>query len=67
VDRLYATGDLTRLSAAAFGEGAAHFPDVAELVASVKNDIHDNVTLLVKGSRSMRMERVVQSLLAAGY
>jgi UDP-N-acetylmuramoyl-tripeptide--D-alanyl-D-alanine ligase len=66
VERLYTTGELSRLTATAFGDGAQHFPDVDALTAALNNDIHRNVTLLVKGSRAMQMDRVVKSLQAAG-
>jgi UDP-N-acetylmuramoyl-tripeptide--D-alanyl-D-alanine ligase len=62
VDRLLATGDLTRESVAAFGEGAEHVATVEDLARQVQHAATAGVTLLVKGSRSMRMERVVAAL-----
>ncbi len=62
VERLYATGSLTRESASAFGEGAEHVATVDELARRVQQSATAGVTLLVKGSRSMRMERVVAAL-----
>jgi len=62
VARLYATGDLARESVAAFGAGAAHYDAVEPLVAQLERDVHPGVALLVKGSRFMRMERVVAAL-----
>ena len=56
VDRLFALGDLARHSAEAFGDGATWFENIDALIAAVvPND--DTVNVLVKGSRSMRMER----------
>jgi len=62
VTRLYATGDLAREAVAAFGAGAMHVDDVPSLAALLQRDAHAGVTLLVKGSRFMRMERVVAAL-----
>jgi UDP-N-acetylmuramoyl-tripeptide--D-alanyl-D-alanine ligase len=66
VERLYATGELTRHTIAAFGPGGKHFSSTAALAASLGGALNNNVTLLVKGSRSMQMELVVKSLLANG-
>jgi UDP-N-acetylmuramoyl-tripeptide--D-alanyl-D-alanine ligase len=65
VSALLALGDATRHAVEAFGAGARHFASVEELVASVQGK-----TVLVKGSRFMRMERVVAALTgqsAGGY
>jgi UDP-N-acetylmuramoyl-tripeptide--D-alanyl-D-alanine ligase len=62
VVRLYALGTLAREAVAAFGEGAHHFDDVDRLIAAVSRDAYAGTTMLVKGSRFMRMERVVAAL-----
>jgi len=62
VDRLYAVGPLSRAAADAFGAGGQHFPSEAELVAGLGPELRAGVTLLVKGSRSMHMERVVEAM-----
>jgi len=49
-------------SAAAFGEGAEHFASVEALAAHVAATARAGTTILVKGSRFMRMERVVAAL-----
>jgi len=48
----------------AFGEGARHFDGVEDLIAAAQREIVANTAALVKGSRFMRMERVVQALAA---
>lgn len=62
IDRLYATGDLTRHAAEGYGAGARWFADLPELVADVAAAIHPGVTLLAKGSRSAGMERLIKAL-----
>jgi UDP-N-acetylmuramoyl-tripeptide--D-alanyl-D-alanine ligase len=60
VDRLYAVGDLTQHAVAAFGEGGEHFASVDDLIRALRPVA--GRTLLVKGSRFMRMERIVKAL-----
>jgi UDP-N-acetylmuramoyl-tripeptide--D-alanyl-D-alanine ligase len=62
VDRLFATGDLCRHTSDAFGAGASWFDSVDALAADVLGQLAEDVNVLVKGSRSMRMERVVEAL-----
>jgi len=62
VARLFAVGDLTRLSVEAFGSGAEWFADTGALAAHVKPLLGAQVSMLVKGSRSNRLERVVEAL-----
>jgi UDP-N-acetylmuramoyl-tripeptide--D-alanyl-D-alanine ligase len=62
IEKLYALGDLGRETAAAFGAGAAHFSTADELVSSLRPLLGPHATVLVKGSRFMKMERVVAKL-----
>ncbi|TMH16118.1 MAG: UDP-N-acetylmuramoyl-tripeptide--D-alanyl-D-alanine ligase, partial [Betaproteobacteria bacterium] len=62
IDRLYAAGALSRACVAAFGEGARHFATVEDLITAAQGELRPQTTMLVKGSRFMRMERVVQAL-----
>jgi len=61
VDRLYTLGELSAHAAGAFGAGARHFARLEELLAEVEKRLAPGVTALIKGSRFMQMERVVQS------
>jgi len=61
IDRLLTLGELSARASQAFGAGARHFPRIEELLAEIENALAPGVTVLVKGSRSMRMERVVNS------
>ncbi len=65
VDRLYLLGESCAHAAAAFGEGARHFGDIDALLAALEAELARGNTVLVKGSRFMRMERVVQALTGA--
>ena len=64
VERLYAFGPMSRHAAEAFGEGARWFEELNALTRALRAEASPDVTLLVKGSRSMRMERVVEALRA---
>jgi UDP-N-acetylmuramoyl-tripeptide--D-alanyl-D-alanine ligase len=65
IDALFAIGDLTRETVAAFGDGATHSGDVEALLGELRPRLGPRATVLVKGSRFMRMERVVQALATA--
>ncbi len=62
VSRLYAIGQYSRFAVEAFGEQAWHFSAHEQLVDRLREDLNENVTLLVKGSRSSHMEKVVDAL-----
>jgi UDP-N-acetylmuramoyl-tripeptide--D-alanyl-D-alanine ligase len=63
VNSLYAVGDLARHTVDAFGDQGFHFPDQQELISRLCQDVKSTMRVLVKGSRSTRMERVVEALL----
>ena len=63
VDRLLAVGPLCRHAVEGFGEGALHFKDQEALIRALDTLLPKNGTLLVKGSRGQRMERVVEALI----
>ncbi|MEN9705673.1 MAG: hypothetical protein RLZZ393_1552 [Pseudomonadota bacterium] len=65
IGRLFATGPLSRLAVEAFGAGALWFPDVATMSAAVDAALDPGICVLVKGSRSNRLERVVATLTGA--
>ncbi|OGA20638.1 MAG: UDP-N-acetylmuramoyl-tripeptide--D-alanyl-D-alanine ligase [Betaproteobacteria bacterium RIFCSPLOWO2_02_FULL_67_26] len=62
VGRLYTLGELSAHATRAFGAGARHFTRIEDLLAAVENALAPGVTVLIKGSRFMRMERVVSAL-----
>jgi len=62
IDRLFATGKLSALAVEAFGSGAEWFSDTEALARAVNAELTREVCVLVKGSRSARLERVVDAL-----
>jgi UDP-N-acetylmuramoyl-tripeptide--D-alanyl-D-alanine ligase len=65
IEKLFTLGEQSQGASAAFGDGR-HFRDMAELTAAVLAELPHAASVLVKGSRFMKMERVVQAVLAAG-
>jgi UDP-N-acetylmuramoyl-tripeptide--D-alanyl-D-alanine ligase len=62
VTRLFAVGDDARHAVEAFGAGATWFAGMDDLIASLRAELAPGVTVLVKGSRSNRLERVAAAL-----
>lgn len=62
IHRLFATGALSKHTVAAFGAGGHWYASAAELVDELRKILTPECRVLVKGSRSARMERVVDAL-----
>ncbi|MGP1667813.1 MAG: glutamate ligase domain-containing protein, partial [Rhodanobacter sp.] len=60
ITALYAVGPLSALSAQTFGTGGAAFDNKNQLVETLLKQLDAQTMVLVKGSRSSRMEEVVQ-------
>lgn len=63
ISRLFTLGSASRRSSLAFGKGAEHFESREALSGCLIEMLHSDVTCLVKGSRSMGMEKIVQMLI----
>jgi UDP-N-acetylmuramoyl-tripeptide--D-alanyl-D-alanine ligase len=59
IQRLLALGELSREAVREFGAGAQHFTRIEDLCGELDKDLGADTTILVKGSRFMKMERVV--------
>lgn len=66
IHAVFGLGADSRALVEAFGVGARHYENVEALLAALFARITAGSTVLVKGSRSMKMERVVEKI-ALGY
>lgn len=62
IDALYTVGQFGHFAANSFGTEARAFQDKQLLIEELEKELEGVVTLLVKGSRSARMEHVVNAL-----
>ena len=62
VMRLFATGEMSVHAVDAFGEGGEHYASRDDLAASLRRQLRPGINCLVKGSRSMGMEAVVEAI-----
>ena len=62
IDELICIGPMSKAAAGAYGSAAHWYPDVAAYLADDPRSPEKGVNVLVKGSRSMGMERVVERL-----
>lgn len=64
IEQLWTAGAASRAAAAAYGPGARAFDDTAALVAALgQGGLPEAATVVVKGSRFMKMEQAVAALL----
>lgn len=62
IDELYSYGVLSKYAHDFFDNQSQHFSDQDALIQELQLKAKDGVTILVKGSRSAQMERVVEAL-----
>ena len=65
-DVLVAVGDLAAEAAAAFGKDARQYSDVGPAAEAVSERLAPDVTVMIKASRSMGLERLVAALAEGG-
>jgi UDP-N-acetylmuramoyl-tripeptide--D-alanyl-D-alanine ligase len=66
IDRLLCLGEMSAAAAHNFGEGGQHFQRLDDLLKTLLTELDPQTTVLVKGSRFMRMERVVEAIVDEG-
>jgi UDP-N-acetylmuramoyl-tripeptide--D-alanyl-D-alanine ligase len=66
IDRLLCLGELSAAAARNFGAGGQHFARIEDLLKALRGELDEHTTVLVKGSRFMKMERVVGALADEG-
>jgi UDP-N-acetylmuramoyl-tripeptide--D-alanyl-D-alanine ligase len=62
IEELLALGELSAVAAHSFGYGGRHFSRLEELVSALRSDLDAGTIVLIKGSRFMRMERVLEAI-----
>jgi UDP-N-acetylmuramoyl-tripeptide--D-alanyl-D-alanine ligase len=62
IERLLTLGELSVAAAHNFGSGGEHFQRIEDLLSVLRSELAPQTTVLVKGSRFMRMERVVEAI-----
>jgi UDP-N-acetylmuramoyl-tripeptide--D-alanyl-D-alanine ligase len=66
IKRLFALGPLSSRAVETFGSGGEWFSDADSLMRRLQAELSAGVTVLIKGSRINRLERVVQALTGGG-
>jgi UDP-N-acetylmuramoyl-tripeptide--D-alanyl-D-alanine ligase len=66
IKRLFAVGPQSSRAVETFGSGAEWFADADSLTRRLQTELAPGVTVLIKGSRVNRLERVVQALTGGG-
>lgn len=62
IKTLFATGELSKNTVEGFGAGATWFQSTDDVITELRTRLSRHNNVLVKGSRSMRMERVVLAI-----
>jgi UDP-N-acetylmuramoyl-tripeptide--D-alanyl-D-alanine ligase len=63
IDYLFTFGNLSAAATESFGKNAWHFTDYKEIVSALQPYLIKDMHILIKGSRSMRMERIVAEMI----
>ena len=66
IKRLFAVGPLSSRAVETFGSGGEWFADADSLTRRLQSELSPGVTVLIKGSRINRLERVVQAVTGSG-
>lgn len=63
IGHFFTFGEMARYASTAYGHDGRHFRDMDEMNAALRQMLESDMTVLVKGSRFMKMERVVNELM----
>lgn len=63
IDKMFGVGEATAFAVKGFGQGATHYSDKSLLLKDLNKILDKNSVVLVKGSRGMRMEEIVNALM----
>jgi UDP-N-acetylmuramoyl-tripeptide--D-alanyl-D-alanine ligase len=66
VKKLFGLGPMSCLASKEFASGGCCYEKLDEMAESIIGQIHEGVNLLVKGSRSAGMDRLIQYLITSG-
>ncbi len=66
LDQLMALGPLSAQAADAFGEGGSAYGSHEDVIEALKGELDEHTRVLIKGSRSTGMDRVVRGLSETG-
>ncbi len=62
IDKMYCLGKYSAKACEKFGKNGHSFKEMDDLLESLTSNMSENMTILVKGSRAMKMERAVEAL-----
>ena len=62
IDKMYCLGKYSAKACEKFGKNGHSFKEMDALLESLTRNMAENMTILVKGSRTMKMERAVEAL-----
>lgn len=65
IHHLFTLGEMSAATAEGFGQSAQHFTDQTQLITALHPHLKDSTTILIKGSRSMKMEKIVEAIIPA--
>ena len=63
ISHFFTFGEMARFASKAYGNNGRHFDNMADMHAVLEQLLEPDMTVLVKGSRFMKMERVVNQLM----
>ncbi len=66
IKRLFALGPLSSRAVETYGSGGEWFADADSMIRRLQSELSPGVTVLIKGSRINRLERVVHALTGGG-